>query len=89
MLHIHIFSVCFSVNIILLSVSDGEEVLVLTFTILAKTVSNIGWFIMWVQAIEVRDQNGVSMRSIFKRRVLKKKIIQFCTNDYLYIFLSD
>ena len=89
MLHIHIISVCFSVNIILLSVSDGEEVLVLTFTILAKTVSNIGWFIMWVQAIEVRDQNGASMRSIFKRRVLKKKIIQFCTNDYLYIFLSD
>ena len=70
-MHLHIISVCFSVNIILLSVSDGEEVLVLTFTILAKTVSNIGWFIMWVQAIEVRDQNGASMRSIFIRRLLK------------------
>jgi hypothetical protein len=43
------------VNIVLLSVvSNGqEEVLVLTFSILAKTVSNIGWFVMWVQAIEV------------------------------------
>jgi hypothetical protein len=28
--------------------------LVLAFTILAKVISNIGWFIMWVQAIEVR-----------------------------------
>jgi hypothetical protein len=34
----------------------GEEEgasLVLAFTILSKVISNIGWFIMWVQAIEV------------------------------------
>jgi hypothetical protein len=51
-----VLAACFCVNIVLLSVvSNGqEEVLVLTFSILAKTVSNIGWFVMWVQAIEVR-----------------------------------
>jgi len=44
------------VNIVVLSVEreEGEGgSLVLTFTILAKIISNIGWFIMWVQAIEV------------------------------------
>jgi hypothetical protein len=45
------------VNIVVLSVEreEGEGgSLVLAFTILAKVISNIGWFIMWVQAIEVR-----------------------------------
>jgi hypothetical protein len=52
-------SVFFCVNIVLLSVEREEGELgnvVLTFTILAKTISNIGWFIMWVQQIEVKNK---------------------------------
>jgi hypothetical protein len=35
---------------------EGREggSLILAFTILTKVISIIGWFIMWVQAIEVR-----------------------------------
>jgi hypothetical protein len=55
------------VNIVLLSVEREEGDLgnvVLTFTILAKTISNIGWFIMWVQQIEV-NLNKEKFNNIF------------------------
>ncbi len=48
---------CFSVNIVVVSLEREEGdygSVVLTLAILAKIVSNIGWFIMWVQGIEVR-----------------------------------
>jgi hypothetical protein len=51
------------VNIIVLSLDEGLENLVLTFTIIAKTISNVGWFIMWVQAIEVNNNNNISFSS--------------------------
>jgi hypothetical protein len=45
------------VNIVVVSLEREEGdygTVVLTLAILAKIVSNIGWFIMWVQGIEVR-----------------------------------
>jgi hypothetical protein len=68
--------VCFCVNIVLLSVEREEGELgnvVLTFTILAKTISNIGWFIMWVQQIEV----NIKKKKIFKNISFNREILQF------------
>ncbi len=67
---------CFCVNIVLLSVEREEGELgnvVLTFTILAKTISNIGWFIMWVQQIEV----NIKKKKIFKNISFNREILQF------------
>jgi len=47
-----IVTACFTCNIVLVNMDDMGQV-VLAFSLAAKTTSNVGWFVMWVQSVEV------------------------------------
>jgi hypothetical protein len=71
-------AVCFSVNIVVVSLEREEGdygSVVLTLAILAKIVSNIGWFIMWVQGIEVRATRARIFKLLRSPRIDSKELI--------------
>jgi hypothetical protein len=66
------------VNIVVVSLEREEGdygTVVLTLAILAKIVSNIGWFIMWVQGIEVRATRARIFKLLRSPRIDSKELI--------------